>query len=378
MAGLWYPYADFNDARRRLCSFADATIGPQCGVSYCDGTSLGVLRQPSGPASAGNLWLNVLAQHIAAPPPPPPNPSGRWGKLKAFFWHAMEISGEAQLQQAQTDLAVGQAIDSAVEQHIWLPVHEFLLRHKLVADGVGVALDVVGVVAGGVFVISAAPEIIGGAAVVGTLGLVTGVSAAFGSAVLLVIDGTVFGLEVSGDKGRAERYENFKSVQWMRIVATVLLLPDVAVGGTRALREIGQLGNEAREAATASSEAARSASAASDRVARIANPIRHPGPVNRRMRKVNVFERAAAAQAKAAQAAQARIRMTMLRDLAVVPGSSLGSTGLLMGVPPDVALSPDQRERDEQIRKTLAPATGMPKDVKLEMRVSGQQTAAAQ
>ena len=62
MAGLWYPYADFNDARRRLCSFADATVGPQCGVSYCDGTSLGVRRQPSGPASAGNLWLNVLAQ----------------------------------------------------------------------------------------------------------------------------------------------------------------------------------------------------------------------------------------------------------------------------------------------------------------------------
>ena len=376
MAGLWYPYADFNDARRRLCSFADATVGPQCGVSYCDGTSLGVLRQPSGPASAGNLWLNVLAQHIAAPPPPPPNPSGRWGKLKAFFWHAMEISGEAQLQQAQTDLAVGQAIDSAVEQHIWLPVHEFLLRHKLVADGVGVALDVVGVVAGVAFAITAAPEIIGGAAVVGTLGLVTGGVAFVGSVALLGIDGTVFALEVSGDKGRAERFESSKTTQWTRIAATVMLLPDVAVGSVRALREIGQLGNEAREAAAASSEAARSAAAARDRVARIANPSRHPDPVNRRMRKVRAFERAAETQAKAAQAAHDRIRMTTLKDLGVVPGSSLGGTGLLMGAPPDVALSPEQRERDEQMRKTLGPAGGMPKDVKLEMRVSGQQTVA--
>ena len=373
MGGLWYPYADFNEARTRLCAFADATIGPQCGVSYSDGASLGVLRQPSGPASAGNLWLNVLAQHVAAPPPPPPNPTGRWGKLTAFFWHAMEISGEAQLQQAQANMAVGQAIDTAVEQHVWLPVHEFLLRHKLVADGVGVALDVVGVVAGGVFVISVLPEIAGAGAVVGTLGLVTGVSAFGGSFVLLSIDGGVFGLEVLGDKGRAERYENSRITQWMRIAATVMLLPDVAVGSVRALREIGQLGNEAREATEASSEAARSAAAARDRVARIANPARHPDPVNRRMRKVRAFERAAQAQATAAQAAHDRIRMTALKDLGVVPGSALGSTGLLMGAPPDVVLSPDQREHDEQLRKTLAPTGGMPKDVKLELRVSGQQ-----
>ena len=314
MAGLWYPYADFSDAQRRLGAFADATIGPQCGISYSDGISIGVVRQPSGTADSW-LWLNVLRQHVAAPPPPPPKPRGNWGKLKAWFWHAMEISGEAQLQQSQAELAEGQAVDDAIEKHIWLPVHEFLIRHKLLADGVGVALDVVGVVAGIVFIVAAFPEIAGGAAVIGGLGIVTGLSAAAGSAVLLGIDGAVFGLEVSGREGRAEELENNKTVQWMRIGATAMLLPDVAVGGARALSEIGKLGNEGRDAVAGEAEALRNAQTARKRVAKIANPNKHPGPVSRRMRKVKAFERAAEAQAKAVEEAHNRIRFTALKDL---------------------------------------------------------------
>ena len=372
MAGLWYPYADFSDAQRRLGAFADATIGPQCGISYSDGISIGVVRQPSGTADSW-LWLNVLRQHVAAPPPPPPKPQGNWGKLKAWFWHSMEISGEAQLQQSQAELAEGQAVDDAIEKHIWLPVHEFLIRHKLLADGVGVALDVVGVVAGAVFVVAALPEIVSGAAVVGTLGLVTGVSAATGSAVLLVIDGAVFGVELSGNKALAEQIEDDRRVQWMRVGATVMILPDVPVGAARALREIGTLGNEAREAEAASAAAARNAEAARARVAKIAHPQKHPGPLSRRMRKVAAFERATEVQAKAAQAAQNRIGMTMLKDLGVIPGATLGSTGLLAGAPPAMVLSAGQRDQDERYRRMLAPAGGMPKDVKLEMRVSGHE-----
>ena len=377
MAGFWYPYPNFDDARSRLSAFADATVGPQCGISFSDGNNIGVVRQPSDTTDKW-LWLNVLMQHVAAPPPPPPKPNGTWGMLKAWFWHAMEIQGEAEMQQGQADLAMGQAIDSAIEKHIWLPVHDFLLRHKLLADGVGVALDVVGVVAGVVFVVAALPEIAGGAIVIGTLGLVTGVSAAVGSLVLLGVDGTVFGLEASGNRGRAEEVENNKTIQWLRIGATVMLLPDVAVGGVRALGEIGKLGSEAREAETATAEAARNAQAARDRVAKIANPGKHPGPVNRRMRKVAAFERATEDQAKAVQDAHNRIRITALKDLGIVPGATLGSTGLLAGSPPDLALSHAQREADEAYRRMLAPATGMPKDVKMEIRASGHQKVQAQ
>ncbi len=372
MAGFWYPYADFPEAQNRLAAFADATIGPQCGISFSDGLSIGVVRQPSGKADTW-LWLNVLTQHVAAPPPPPPKPNGTWGKIKAFLWHALEIEGEAEIQKSQADLAMGQAIDSAIEEHVWLPVHDFLIRHKLLADGIGVALDVVGVIAGAVFIVAALPEIAGGAVVVGTLGLVTGVSAAIGSAVLLGTDGFVFGAEISGNDARAEEFENNRTVQWLRIGATVMILPDIAVGGVRALKEIGNLGTEAREATAASAEAARNAEAARARVGKIANPEKHPGPVNRRMRKVNAFQRAVEAQAKAAQDAHDRIRLTALKDLGVVPGATLGSAGLLAGAPPSLMLTAEQRERDEQYRRLLAPSGGMPKDVKMEMRVSAHE-----
>lgn len=109
-----------------------------------------------------------------------------------------------------------------------------------------------------------------------------------------------------------------------------------------------------------------------ERVGKIAQPERHPGPVQRRTRKVAAFERAVEAQARAAAEAHARIRLTVATDLAVVPGASLGSTGLLMATPPALALSAEQRERDERYKRSLAPEGGMPKDVRLEMRVSGQ------
>lgn len=377
MAGFWYPYADFPEARSRLTAFANATVGPHCGISFSNGINIGVIRQPAG--VGGNwLWLNILTQHVAAPPPPPPKPRGVWGKLKAFFWHAMTVMGEQELQREQINLAAAQEVDGAIEKHIWLPAHKFLIRHKLLADGLGVALDVVGVVAGAVFIVAALPEIAGGAVVVGTIGLVTGVAALAGSLVLVGIDGTVFGLEASGNEGRAEKIESNTTVQWVRIAATVMLLPDVAVGGVRALGEIGKLGTEAREATSASAKAAQNAEAARARLGKIANPEKHPGPVARRMRKVAGFERATASQAKAADEAQARIRSTMLKDLGVVPGATLGGTGMLMAAPPDVVLSPAQRERDEHFRRMLAPTGGMPKDVKMEMRVSGHEKVKAE
>ncbi len=374
MGGFWYPYADFEEARRRLTAFADASVGLACGISFSDGRSISVVRKPA-PGSDW-LWLNVLTRHVAAPPPPPVRPSGTWGKLKAAFWHAMELSGEAQIQESQANLAMGQAVDSAIERHIWLPVHQFLIRHKLLADGIGVALDVVGVVAGAIFIVAALPELAGGAVIIGTLGVITGGAALTGSLVLAGIDGTVFGFEVSGNEARAERIENNSTVQWLRIGATVMLLPDVAVGGVRALGEIGKLGNEAREATTASAEAARNAEAARARVGKIAHPERHPGPVQRRTRRVAAFERAVEAQARAAAEAHARIRLTVAKDLAVVPGASLGSTGLLMAAPPALALPAGQRERDERYRRSLAPEGGMPKDIRLEMRVSGHSRVA--
>ena len=371
MAGFWYPYGDFPEARNRLCAFANSSVNPQCGVSFSDGVSIAVLRQPSGDSNGRTLWLNVLAQHIASPPPAPAPPKGTVGKLKAWFWRAMEIEGEAELQNAEIEQAGSQAMVQEFKDHVWQPVHQFLLRHKLAADTAGVALDVVGVAAAAVFFFVAAPELIAAGTVVATIGLVTGTSAALGSIVLLGIDGSIYGAEVTGHEAFASKMEDNKVIQWTRIGATIMLLPDVAIGGMRSLTEIGQLGNEAREATSASSEALKAAEEARARVAKIRNPAKHPDPVARRMRKVNVLEREAQAQAQAVADANNRIRTVAVRDVGVFQGATLGGTALLTAAPPGVVLSEEQKRRDEKYQKSLAPRGGMPKDVRLEMRVIG-------
>ena len=174
MAGFWSPYSDFSEARARLSALADATAGPGCGVTYSDGQSICVLRQAMQTEDR-SLWLAVLRQHVAAPPPAIPSApaTGTLGKLKAWFWRAMEIEGEAEIQNSEAQLAAGQAITQEFRDHVWEPTHEFLLRHKLLADTAGVVLDAVGVAAAIVFVFVAAPELITAAAA-GSLMAATG------------------------------------------------------------------------------------------------------------------------------------------------------------------------------------------------------------
>ncbi len=95
-----------------------------------------MLRQASD-TGGRSLWLNVLCQHVAAPPPAAAAASSNLGKLKAWFWRAMELEGEAEIQNAQIQMAGSQAIAQEFRDHVWEPTHEFLLRHKLMADTAG-------------------------------------------------------------------------------------------------------------------------------------------------------------------------------------------------------------------------------------------------
>lgn len=55
MPGFWFPYDDFLDARTHLCWFADASVGPQCGISFSDGISISVVRQPMSGSNSRQL-----------------------------------------------------------------------------------------------------------------------------------------------------------------------------------------------------------------------------------------------------------------------------------------------------------------------------------
>ena len=372
MAGFWSPYEDMEEARTKLCRLADAVGGAGLGVSFSDGRSIGVLRRAAAPGGR-SLWLNVLTRHVAAPPPPPPAPQTTSGKLKAWFWRAMEIEGEAQIQQAQMQMAGDQAMMQEFRDHVWEPTHAFLVRHKLAAEVAGAALDVVGVAAAVVFVM-AAPELLAAAAagsVLAGVGLVTGTMATAGTVVLVGIDSTIYGAELFGDKALAKRIDESPTIGWVRIGATLMLLPDLPVGGVRALREVGQAAGEASETLARSAEAEKMTAKATRDLKNVTNPSRHPAEVARQMDRVRNYQAEAAAQLKLTEAANAKIRLLYARDLALFPAGTAGSVAQMAADPPKVALNARQKEQDENLLNSIAPAKGMPKDIKMEIRVMG-------
>ncbi len=370
MAGFWTPYEGLEEARAKLCRLADATGGGGLGVSFSDGRQICVLRQAASPGGR-SMWLNVLISHVAAPPPPPPAPKGLSGKLKAWFWRAMEIEGESEIQQAQMQMAGDQAMAQEFRDHVWEPTHEFLLRHKLLADTAGIVLDVVGVIAAGVFIFVAAPELLAAGGVMATVGLVTGTMASTGAVVLFGVDSYIYGAEMSGHEAAAKSFEDSSTVGWVRIGATIMLLPDLPVSGMRALTEIGTKGAEASEAIAKGTQAETMTGKAGRDLKNVTNPGRHPAEVARQTARVRQYQAEALAQSKLVEAANARIKLVFARDLAIFPGATGAGVGLVAAAPPGVALSAEQKKKDEEYMRSIAPAKGWPKDIKVEIRVIG-------
>ena len=277
--GFWYPYASAQDAMARIGGFVDHTHGPGCGITWSDGYRVAVLRQPRMVNGQGS-YLNVFRRHVAAPKPAPARIAQPTFLQRAenFFTRAMEMEAQAEIANAQAQAAGAQAIAHWAHDDVWEPAHRWLLAHKKTADGLGVAIDVIGVAAAAVFIVTLGPEI-------GAVAVVTGIVAGIGSLLLLAVDGAVFGSEMLGHKEASEHFENSPFAQWTRIVATVMTLGDLPVGGSRAVVSVGKIGKEIEEGTVAMSRTERAAAAARARVAKIRNPVKHPGPVAKRMRQ---------------------------------------------------------------------------------------------
>ena len=370
MAGFWAPYLNQGDATRRICGFADGALNTACGVTFSDGLSLAVLRQAHADGRGRSQWFNVLAMHVAAPPSAPkPAPQGFVAKAEAFFWSVMEEEGEAQIAQGQAEAAAGQAIYQGVRDNVWEPAHRFLIRHKVLADGIGVAIDVIGVLAGVAFVVAFSPEI-------GAVAAVTGFAAAGGSFLLAGADGAVFATEVTGNKEASEAIESSKVTQWVRIAGTIMTLVDIPVGGVRSLAEVKALKIESAEALNQARESEEAAALARERVNKIRNPSKHPGPVARRSHKVKHLAQQAESHRQEAEALSRRMKVTAGRDGFAAFGASPAGAALISAAPPAMVLSQAQKEDDERYGKSLEPAGGLPKDMRLEVRVSGVQKVA--
>ena len=188
---------------------------------------------------------------------------------------------------------------------------------------------------------------------------------------LFGIDATIYGAEISGHDAFAKRVEDNPTIGWVRIGATIMLLPDLPVGGVRALEEIGTTAGKVSKALGREAQAESMTGKATRDLRNVTNPAKHPAEVARQMDRVRKYQAEAAAQAKLVDAANAKIRLIFMRDVALFPGATAGGAAMMAANPPGVVLSEAQKKRDEDLLKTITPAGGMPKDTRLDIRVIG-------
>ena len=326
----WGPYGSQGWAWACLTRFAAQVFDPGFGVAWATSTGAVVLHPPAYDDDGLGLMLCVGCHGPVAPPVKDKKPATFVGRIEDFCLKLMTDYARQQYQQAMMEQAAAEQVDKAIVDHVWKPVNEFLEKHKMAADGIAVGLDALGVLAAvGVGVV-----VVAGSVALSPFALAAGAAAGAGSLALLAIDGTVFYFEAKGDKAAATEFEDQRFIQWARVGATVLLLPDLAYGGIRALREVKALPAEIREGRLAATDAMESATQQRERATKIRNPERHPAPVQRHLARANRLEKTAiAAQARASKA-QRDLELVIMRDL---PASWIGApaaTGILIGSPP--------------------------------------------
>ncbi len=208
----WACYAGVADARIHLCGFVDKVCSPGVGVAWAAG---GVLYPLRAPLAVGGLGDVIAFEWTGLPPPTPKPPRTDWDKFKAFVERCMEQQGEAELIQSQAYMALGQTVDKTLGRMI--------TTHR--DDGVGVAIDVLCIALS----LALLPTGIGA---LGLMGLIAGAG-------LLYMDGNAYAMEMAGNDDGAEAYK--KKTEGLRIVATLMTLPDVAYGGFKAVKELQEI-----------------------------------------------------------------------------------------------------------------------------------------
>lgn len=243
---FWGPYANEGEARQCLGAFAAEIVGPGAGVIFCDGIGAEYLRRPFYDSDGSGLVLIASCRAELPPPAPPPAPHGAWQRIEKFFNDAMTSYGQSQLEASKAQLAMGQAEADMLKKG-WTSLHDFVEGHKMAFDGVAVVGDVFGVIAG---VVAGVAIVGGGIALLPVLGLVAGVA----SVALLYEDGSILRAELKGDEIRKQEIEQSWHYKVIELVGPLLLLPDLVLGGSRALASLPKSATELRETAEATAD----------------------------------------------------------------------------------------------------------------------------
>ncbi|MDE1150608.1 MAG: hypothetical protein PW843_29005 [Azospirillaceae bacterium] len=241
----WGPYRNETEAAACLCAYVDKVCGPGVGISWATNGYVYPLRGPTRDAGGfGDIFV-FQWDHIPVPPPKAAVAPGFWHRVRSFIERCMEAEGKAAIAQSQADMAMSQAMGRVFNR--------MFTSHQ--DDALGVALDILCVAAS----IALIPT---GLGVLGVAGLV-------GGSFLLVADGTAYGMELAGNDEQAEAFK--QHTEKYRIIATVMTLPDIVVGGPKAIKELA----EARELLEADMTTARSAETLGARTANASRAERY-------------------------------------------------------------------------------------------------------
>ena len=327
----WGPYRNQPEARSCLGGFADQVLKQPLGVIWSADDDAVWLRSPI--YDADGLALTLLARYDGITRPAPPPAPTFVDSVDKFLGGALTQMGQAQIDSAAAQLAAGKATDRFVYQHAIKPINDFINRYEYVKDGVTVAIDVAGVVAGGAAAVALATA--GGGLLV-TVGLAAGVVAGLASLCLLAEDGRHCWFTLRGDEAGKLALQSTSDFRWIEAVGPLLAIPDLALSGRAALREVAQFAGKADRAAAASAAAAeRSRQAARELREVVADPDQS-APILARAAS-EAARRAADYQKMLRKATAANRKLMMAREAVLAYGGTLWGSSLYGYDPPELA-----------------------------------------
>ncbi|WP_420138154.1 hypothetical protein [Sphingomonas sp.] len=174
--------------------------------------------------------------------------------LDHFLGGALTRLGEAKVQSSQAQLAIGQAQAEFLKRNVITPINAFISRHEAAKDGIAAALDVSAVIAGGVALAALAA---GASTVLVGVGLALGVLGGLAGLALLWQDAKHLWFVLNGNEAGKLALEHDPKYMWIEAVGPLLALPDLAMSGRAALRELASASTQAGRAAQLTGSAER-------------------------------------------------------------------------------------------------------------------------
>lgn len=269
------------------------------------------LRPPVYDSAGDGLSLLVRVDHVAHPPAITMPSMHKIEDVLSGIGQAAMKYGPGVLQAAT---GITPQMLSLANEYVVKPVDHWLGLHPAVKDGIIVAADVAGVVAGGVALFTLVT--VGGATAAVVVGLTATVVAGFACLALMYEDGRHLWYVATGNEAGRIHLEKSGHYQWIEAIAPWLTLPDLVMGGRVVVRELAEASKTAGRIGTrASATAARATQATREFRETIADTNQSIDALNAAHRQAN---RAANDYRRMAALAQRANQNLLLKRNAVV------------------------------------------------------------